>query len=76
MGLRHGLKRRIMCFNLGMEYENSELMVLNSLILGCQIVRHEQSCKMCGKAMDKYGHHALSCPNEGGTHRRHDLIKN
>ena len=50
----------------GMEYENSELMVLNSLILGCPIVRNTQPCRMCGKTMDLFGYHALSCPSGGG----------
>ena len=61
---------------LGIEYENSELSILNSLLLGCEIVRNEQDCKMCGQRMDKFGYHALSCPKGGGTHRRHEIIKN
>ena len=52
---------------MGMEYENSELMVLNSLILGCPIVRNQQPCRMCGKTMDLFGYHALSCPSGGGN---------
>ena len=62
---------------IGIEFENCELNILNSIVLGCEIVRHEQDCKMCGQKMDKYGYHALSCPNGGGgTHRRHEIIKN
>ena len=49
---------------------------MNSFLLGSEIVRHEQDCKMCGRKMDIYGYHALSCPKGGGTHRRHEIIKN
>ena len=58
----------------GRQFTNQEMIILKSLVLGAKIVTTNSKCNLCGKDLDLYGHHALSCTHKGLMTGRHDAI--
>ncbi len=58
----------------GVKYNNLEYTVLTALMLGAPILQNEVICNRCSKICDKYGYHALICPNGPFMINRHNNI--
>ena len=58
--------------SLGLNLNDSALRVAVGLRLGAPLVLEHQ-CP-CGAAVDRFGHHGLSCKRSAGRHLRHNLL--
>ena len=58
--------------SLGLNLDDSALRVAVGLRLGAPLVLEHQ-CP-CGAAVDRFGHHGLSCKRSAGRHLRHHLL--
>lgn len=59
---------------LGLLLDNNAARIAVALRLGCQIC--EEHVCICGKLVDKYGRHGLSCKSSNGWTPRHNIINN
>ena len=59
--------------SLGLCLDNDSLRVAVALRIGAKIC-HSHTCK-CGKIVDVFGYHGLSCNKASGRHPRHHAFK-
>lgn len=62
---------------LSLKFNNNEYSTLIKLWTGTQFTSTSSSClaSNCNKALDKHGHHALTCLTAGDRLTRHNLIR-
>ena len=59
------------------QLSNQQMFIALSLVSGLPIVSmNGRSCNYCGKPLDLFGHHCLSCISTKLVYRRHDEICN
>ena len=61
--------------SVGLRMEDDVIRIAAGLRLGAPLC-HPHSCRLCGRAVDTFATHGLSCTKSAGRHFRHAAINN